>query len=83
MIVSDNDTKIFEVSPKQAREMLDSDPNSVLLDVRSKVEFDYVGHPIGAVNVPWQEPPGWKETPEFAGLVRKRLTDLFPEKRRK
>ena len=65
--------KISEVSPKKAMEILGENKQSVLLDVRSKVEFDYVGHPLGAINVPWQEPPLWKETDNFLNKVREMI----------
>jgi len=64
---------IAEISPQEAWEVLASDKNSVLIDVRSKVEFDYVGHPIGAINIPWQEAPAWQVNPEFINMVRASL----------
>jgi len=67
---------IDEVNPVQAWEILNSNEPAVLLDVRSKVEFDYVGHPSGAVNVPWQEAPEWSVDPEFVDKVRVRLREL-------
>src|SRR5262245_20862867 len=39
------------VTPLDAHAILQRDPRAVLLDVRTKMEFDYVGHPIGAVHV--------------------------------
>ena len=69
-------TEIQEVSPAEAMEILNKEKNSVLVDVRSKVEFDYVGHPPGAISVPWQEPPLWKVIPDFAANVRDRLSEL-------
>ena len=64
---------VTEVNPKQAWKMLLDDPDLILLDVRSRVEFDYVGHPIGAVNVPLQEPPGWQTDAGFTEKVIERL----------
>ena len=64
---------VSEVNPKQAWKMLLDDPDLILLDVRSRVEFDYVGHPIGAVNIPLQEPPGWQTDPDFTEKVIERL----------
>lgn len=66
---------IKEITPGEAGELLKSDPNAVVLDVRSKVEFDYVGHPVGAVHVPWQEFPGWQVDPQFVEKVRQKLAD--------
>jgi rhodanese-related sulfurtransferase len=64
---------VKEVTPPQAWKMLQDDPAAVLLDVRSRVEFDYVGHPPGAVHVPWQEAPEWRVDPGFVAKVRSRL----------
>ncbi|MBI1731350.1 MAG: rhodanese-like domain-containing protein [Gammaproteobacteria bacterium] len=69
---------ITGVDPKQAWEILRRQPEAVLLDVRSRVEFDYVGHPVGAVHVPWQEFPDWREDPEFVAKVRNRLGAARP-----
>ncbi len=60
---------VAEVNPKQAWKMLQENPNAILLDVRSKVEFDYVGHPVGAVHVPLQEFPDWQTDPDFSQKV--------------
>ena len=64
---------VAEVNPKQAWRMLQENPNAILLDVRSKVEFDYVGHPVDAVHVPIQEAPDWQTDPDFAQKVIERL----------
>jgi rhodanese-related sulfurtransferase len=66
---------VNDVSPKEAFEMLEKDPATVILDVRSRVEFDYVGHPVGAVHVPWQEFPDWQADPDFVHNARLRLAD--------
>jgi rhodanese-related sulfurtransferase len=68
--------EIPEVSPKEAAEILKTDSQSVLLDVRCRVEFDYVGHPPGAINIPWQEPPSWEVVPDFYARVQQRLGEL-------
>ena len=64
---------VSEVNPKQAWKMLQDNPASILLDVRSKVEFDYVGHPVGAVHVPIQEAPDWQTDPDFTQKVIEQL----------
>jgi rhodanese-related sulfurtransferase len=66
---------IKEITPREAFELLQSDRSAVVLDVRSKVEFDYVGHPTGAVHVPWQEFPGWGVDPEFVEKTRRKLAE--------
>ncbi len=64
---------VEEVTPIKAWKMLQDDPEAILLDVRSRVEFDYVGHPIGAVNVPLQESPDWQNDPAFTEKVTEQL----------
>jgi rhodanese-related sulfurtransferase len=71
---TEDPSEVPEVSPLEAHEMLKADKDAVLLDVRSKMEFDYVGHPIGALNIPWQNPPKWQLNPEFLDNVRDALT---------
>ena len=60
---------IKQVSPNQAWKSLTENPNAVLIDVRSKVEYTHVGHPIGSIHIPWLEAPDWKVNPQFAGQV--------------
>ena len=69
-------TQIKEITPQQAWDILRTDPQAVLLDVRSRFEYEYVGHPTGSVNVPWQEVPDWKVDPEFVSKVKERLAAL-------
>lgn len=63
--------QVKSLTPKQAWELLQAHPNAVLIDVRSEMEFLFVGHPVGAVHVPWIDEPTWKVNPNFATEVRK------------
>lgn len=69
---------IKEISAPQAWDILNTDKNAVLLDVRTKMEFDYVGHPLGAIHVPWQEAPTWEINPGFVNKVREVLKEARP-----
>src|SRR4029450_9039948 len=42
---------IEQITPIQAKEILDKDPSALYLDVRSMVEFER-GHAEGAINIP-------------------------------
>ena len=64
---------VKEISPPDAWEILQSDPKATLLDVRTSMEYDYVGHPAGAINIPWQEAPDWEIDPDFVNKVREAL----------
>lgn len=68
-----SDDTIRRVTPPEAAHILASQPEAVLLDVRSKVEFDYVGHPAGAINVIWKDYPDWQQNPRFVDEVRAAL----------
>jgi len=35
------------------------------------MEFLFVGHPVGAVHVPWIDEPDWEVNPHFVAEVRK------------
>ncbi len=61
------------INPKEAFQLLQDEPRAVLIDVRSNMEFLFIGHPIGSINVPWIDEPDWKINPNFAAEVRKVL----------
>ncbi len=62
-------TTIKRIDPLAAKALLDREPDARLIDVRSAVEFEYVGHPVGAIHVPWKDYPDWQENPEFVTAV--------------
>ena len=68
-------TEILRINPTAAKALLDQESHALLIDVRSKVEFDYVGHPLGATHVPWKEFPQWTENPNFADAVEAALAE--------
>jgi rhodanese-related sulfurtransferase len=41
------------LSPLQAHTFLQDHPNAIFMDIRSFAEFWFVGHPVGAVSVPF------------------------------
>ena len=70
-----SDEQIKRVTPRAAWQVLSADTQAVLLDVRSKVEYDYVGHPTGALNIMWKDYPDWQENPRFVAEVGAALAD--------
>ncbi|MEN8174187.1 MAG: rhodanese-like domain-containing protein, partial [Pseudomonadota bacterium] len=66
-----SDPSLKDLSPQQAFEMLQEDPRAVLIDIRSTMEYLFVGHPVGSVHVPWIDEPNWQENPHFVTDVRK------------
>ena len=59
------------ITPQQAMKLMEDDPRTVLVDIRSSMEFLFVGHPVGAVHVPWIDEPNWTVNPHFVTDIRK------------
>ena len=59
------------ITPKQAWQLLKDDPRAVLVDIRSTMEFLFVGHPTSALHVAWIDEPEWTVNPHFVTDVRK------------
>jgi len=45
----------------------------MLIDIRSTMEYLFVGHPRGAIHVPWIDEPDWTVNAHFVTDVRKVL----------
>ena len=60
-----------ELSPQQAYDLAAKDPSALLVDIRSDMEFLFVGHPKDAVNIAWIDEPDWTINPNFTAEVRK------------
>ncbi|MBK1702052.1 rhodanese-like domain-containing protein [Thiococcus pfennigii] len=61
------------LTPQQAHQLLEGDPQALLVDIRSTMEYLFVGHPVGAVHVPWIDEPDWTVNPHFVTEIRKLL----------
>ncbi|MDP3331077.1 MAG: rhodanese-like domain-containing protein [Methylococcaceae bacterium] len=66
---------IENLVPQQAWEVLQSNAGAVLVDVRSKVEHTFVGHPPGAIHIAWKEAPDWQVNNQFVADVKKVATN--------
>lgn len=58
------------MTPKETYAFLQAHPNAVFIDCRSEWEFLFVGHPIGAILIPWYEGENWDINPRFLGDIR-------------
>jgi rhodanese-related sulfurtransferase len=63
--------EVKTLTPDQAWDKLRGEPRAVLIDVRSSMEFLFVGHPKGSVHVAWIDAPEWTVNPDFVTEVRK------------
>ncbi len=57
------------LTPAEAHDELQRNPDALLVDCRTEIEFYYVGHPIGAVNIEWQVAPEFTVNPTFVDEV--------------
>lgn len=67
---------IENLTPQQAWDLMQANPNAVLIDVRTKVEHGFVGRPLNAVHVPWKEAPDWQLNPDFIKQVTQAVSDI-------
>jgi len=69
------------ITPTEAHELRQLDPSTVLVDVRSRAEWEFVGRIPGAVEIEWKSYPGMKVNQgfveELAAKVPTDATVLF------
>ncbi len=63
--------KLKTITALEAWQMCQQDPRTLLIDVRSSMEFLFVGHPQGAIHVPWIDEPDWVVNEHFVVEIRK------------
>lgn len=63
-------SELQHLTPAAAYRLLQENPRAVLIDIRSTMEFLFVGHPRGAVHIPWIDEPDWDVNPHFVRQVR-------------
>lgn len=61
---------MLHLDPKSAHAYMQAHPRAILVDCRTEIEHMYVGHPVGAEHVAWQEAPDWEIDPEFVDKVK-------------
>ena len=84
MVADDNGDVVSDMLPHDAWECLKTEPDSVLVDVRTRAEWAYVGGPdltpLGkrVIEVEWLSFPGMSVNPAFTGELFSRFGDRFP-----
>lgn len=67
------------ISARAGWDLLRERSDAMLFDVRSSMEYLFVGHPVGAVNVAWIDEPDWTINPKFADEVRREIERARPD----
>jgi rhodanese-related sulfurtransferase len=57
--------------PRQALRFLEAHPDALFLDCRSEMEYLFVGHPVGALHVAWNDGADWSVNRAFVEQVQK------------
>jgi rhodanese-related sulfurtransferase len=57
------------LTPKETYAYLQAHTDALFVDCRTEMEFFYVGHPVGAAHIAWQEAPDWEVNEKFAAEV--------------
>ncbi len=63
-------SQLKHLTPQEAANLLKEDPRAVLVDIRSTMEYLFVGHPKGAIHISWMDEPDWTINPHFVTRVR-------------
>ena len=64
------EAQVTEINAREAYELLENHVNAILVDVRSHMEYLFIGHPAGAVHIPWIDEPDWNINPNFVREIR-------------
>lgn len=62
---------VKSISPQDAWQLIQDDSRTVLIDVRSDMEYLFVGHAKGSIHVSWIDAPEWRVNANFGTEVRK------------
>lgn len=62
------------LTPLEVQAFLDATPEALFVDCRSTIEYLFVGHPVGAIHVAWNDGDDWEVNPHFVAEVS-RLVD--------
>lgn len=59
--------------PAEARALLQHQPGTTLVDVRSRAELDFVGRVPGSVEIEWKSYPGMLPNPKFLEQLKQQV----------
>lgn len=61
------------ITPVETWELWNQAPGAKLVDVRTRAEWDWVGHIPGAIEIEWQSYPGGQPNPDFLAQLRRQV----------
>jgi len=69
-MTKNKENSVTSIPSKEAYKLIQEQPNAILVDVRSGMEFLMIGHPTGAVHIAWLDEPDWEPNPNFVRQIR-------------
>lgn len=63
------------LTPVEAHDILQKNTAALLIDIRTMMEYQFVGHPLDAIHIPWKEVPGWVENEQFISDIQQLVDD--------
>ncbi len=69
-MTKNKENSVTSIPSKEAYKLMQEQPNAILIDVRSSMEFLMVGHSTGAVHIAWLDEPDWEPNPNFVRQIR-------------
>jgi len=60
-----NKNELGHLTSPEAWEFLKENPEARLIDIRSSMEFLFIGHPTDSIHIAWMEDPDWDINPNF------------------
>ena len=70
--------ELGHLSSLEAWDFLQEDPNAKLIDIRSSMEFLFIGHPTNSIHIGWMEEPDWDINPNFVEDIKAVQEDNCP-----
>lgn len=61
--------------PTETQQFLHAVPEALFVDVRSEIEYFFVGHPLGAEHVSWSDGPDWEINRRFVHEIKRLAGD--------
>ena len=64
-MTTDNTDQLGHLDSLNAWVFLKENPEAKLIDIRSSMEFLFIGHPTNSIHIAWMEDPDWEINPNF------------------
>ena len=57
--------ELGHLSSLETSKLLEENPEAQLIDIRTSMEFLFIGHPTESIHIAWMDDPDWEINPTF------------------